>query len=307
MSCRLPNLFIIGYPKCGTTSLFTYLAAHPDFCGSSKKEPSHFFYHRFDTSKYDMNFYKSYFARCGTERFVFEASVTHVRGGRPHALFLKETFEEPKIIVLLREPTERLYSYYHLCRDNGYIATTMSFEEFLQEGERRRSAGGPLPEGIWRSYATRYDDHLFDWMDVFGDDMFIGFFEQLKVAPGRLCDAICDWLDVARLTAFEVGFEVENRTINPRSTQLHRVARSFNSAMEPVFRRHLPLKRRLRSAYRAANARRGGPGRPTPDQQRRLDAMFAPSNARVAAELRRRRPELDLPDWLGGSATAKAG
>jgi len=33
-----PNLVIAGAPKSGTSSLFFWLAAHPEVCGSQKKE-----------------------------------------------------------------------------------------------------------------------------------------------------------------------------------------------------------------------------------------------------------------------------
>ena len=39
---RLPNLVIAGVPKAGTTSLFNYLAQHPDICPSDVKETRYF-------------------------------------------------------------------------------------------------------------------------------------------------------------------------------------------------------------------------------------------------------------------------
>jgi len=39
---RMPNLFLIGAGKCGTTSLHAYLSAHPNIAGSKEKEPSFF-------------------------------------------------------------------------------------------------------------------------------------------------------------------------------------------------------------------------------------------------------------------------
>ena len=38
MKQNLPNLIIAGAHKAATTSLYTYLAAHPDIYGSGKKE-----------------------------------------------------------------------------------------------------------------------------------------------------------------------------------------------------------------------------------------------------------------------------
>ena len=298
MAPRHPNLFIIGFPKCGTTSVFTYLSTHPACCGSWKKEPTYFYQKGFNSYDYNLSLYLRYFEHCQNEQYVLEASVTHARGGKAHAEFLKHTFNNPKIIVMVREPTRRLYSYYCLCRDQGYISSSMTFEDFIREGEKRRQDEKRLPESVWRGYAMRYQDHLFEWMDVFGDNVFIGFFENLRSVPSVFCDEVCEWLGIAPLSQFNVAYEVENKTIAPRNFAFHRLARSVNRAAEPVLRQNLELKRYVRRLYQKANARREGPRGPTPDQQRRLDAMFAGANVTLHDEIRRRRPDLVLPAWL---------
>ena len=40
----LPNFFIVGAPKAGTTSLYHYLESHPDIFMSPIKEPNFFSY-----------------------------------------------------------------------------------------------------------------------------------------------------------------------------------------------------------------------------------------------------------------------
>jgi hypothetical protein len=39
---KTPNFFILGAPKCGTTSLAAWLAAHPAVYMSPLKEPAYF-------------------------------------------------------------------------------------------------------------------------------------------------------------------------------------------------------------------------------------------------------------------------
>ena len=41
-SIRKPNFFIVGAPKCGTTSLQYYLQQHPDIFMSNYNEPHYF-------------------------------------------------------------------------------------------------------------------------------------------------------------------------------------------------------------------------------------------------------------------------
>jgi hypothetical protein len=42
MTPRRPDLFVIGGPKCGTTSLGRYLAGHPDIFFYTEREPNRF-------------------------------------------------------------------------------------------------------------------------------------------------------------------------------------------------------------------------------------------------------------------------
>jgi Sulfotransferase family len=39
---RLPNFFIVGAPKTGTTSLYLYLDQHPEIYMAAIKEPNYF-------------------------------------------------------------------------------------------------------------------------------------------------------------------------------------------------------------------------------------------------------------------------
>ena len=39
---NLPNIFILGCQKGGSSSLFEFMKLHPQLCGSRKKEPQYF-------------------------------------------------------------------------------------------------------------------------------------------------------------------------------------------------------------------------------------------------------------------------
>jgi len=310
---KLPNLFIIGYPKCGTTSLFAYLTKHPGFCGSCVKEPNFFSKREFKREAYDLFKYSEYFAHCEGQRFRFEGSVSNIYGGRDLAIYLKETCAEARAIVMLRDPVRRLYSFYRSRREQNIIDPGMTFDAFIDEGERRIASGRAetadesirLAPYLWRGYASRYTTELFVWLDVFGDDLFIGFTEDLKKDPADLCDRICAWLGAAPLSEFSGDYRIENVTIAPKNYAMHRWARRLNKDWEAVLRRQPWLKRSLRRVYGTVNVRAAQDGGPTPAQIERLEQLLAPSKARLREELRRRRPDLRLPAWLAESAEQK--
>ena len=77
---RPPNLFLVGAPKCGTTSLWTWLGQHPDIYMSPEKEPS-FFSRSLDDpqQRWRSDEYDDLFRGARDERWVGEATVSYLR------------------------------------------------------------------------------------------------------------------------------------------------------------------------------------------------------------------------------------
>lgn len=109
---RKPNFFIIGAPKCGTTSLAAYLADHPNVYMSPIKEP-HFFntdmrWH--DINVPDKSAYMRLFSDATSAHLaVGEASTTYLfsRQAVPNIL---EFNSESKFIVMIRNPVDLAYA-----------------------------------------------------------------------------------------------------------------------------------------------------------------------------------------------------
>jgi len=105
VSLRNPNFFILGAPKCGTTSLATWLGEHPRIFMSSYKEP-HFF-NTDDKRVVDtIEYYQSFFRGAGPDHLgVGEASVWYLSSARAvHGILSYEP--EARFIVMLRNPVE---------------------------------------------------------------------------------------------------------------------------------------------------------------------------------------------------------
>jgi hypothetical protein len=109
-SDSLPNVFIIGAAKCGTTSLHHYLDQHPDISMSRVKEPAVFSDGRWVTRSEG---YDGLFPDPGA-RYRGESSTSYSRypfegdaAARIHA-----AVPDAKLIYLVRDPTERAVSDY---------------------------------------------------------------------------------------------------------------------------------------------------------------------------------------------------
>ncbi len=66
---KLANLIIAGVNKAGTTSLFYYLSAHPEICGSKDKETCYFLPLLYDQQVAPISEYEKQFSHCESERY----------------------------------------------------------------------------------------------------------------------------------------------------------------------------------------------------------------------------------------------
>lgn len=105
------DFMIIGAQKCGTTSLASQLAAHPQVCFCKEKEPGYF--HKTEAWKEGLEQYHSLYQPlpgqiCGEAStfytFFPEFRETHNR--------LFEYNPDLKLIYVMRQPVERIISHY---------------------------------------------------------------------------------------------------------------------------------------------------------------------------------------------------
>ena len=107
-----PNFFIIGAPKCGTSSLAAWLGAHPEACMSRPKEP-HFFYPREKSEYPSVRDYEACFAHAGPgETAIGEASTNTMYSSEAIGRIL-DYAPEAKFILCLRNPVEMALSLHN--------------------------------------------------------------------------------------------------------------------------------------------------------------------------------------------------
>ena len=128
---KKPDVFIVGAPKCGTSAMDQYLAAHPEIYMAKKEMHAFGSDLRFGPQFYrrDQEAYLAEFATRNGERRAGEASVWYLFSTQA-AAEIHAFNPEARIIIMLREPAEMLYSLYYQFRFDGneHLPT---FEEAL--------------------------------------------------------------------------------------------------------------------------------------------------------------------------------
>jgi len=176
---------IIGAMKCGTTSLFSYLAQHPQISPCNVKEPRFFSNdHRWAEG---FEWYQNLWNwEPTTHTIALEASVDYTRiPARPNAAERISTLKDQatfKFIYILRNPIERIESHYTHGQALGWTETQK-----------------PLSEGVNTHLieVSQYARQIEEYYKRFSTDSILLLnFENLKTNPHSLLRGVCQFLDI---------------------------------------------------------------------------------------------------------------
>ena len=284
---RLPNLFIAGAAKAATTSLFSYLGQHPEICASDVKELRYFSPLRYGLDVGPLATYASHFSHCEGRRYALEATPGYFAGGRRVADAIETTCPGSRIVVSLRSPADRCWSWYRFVQSRLRIPEDMDFDTYLDRCEELHRAGvdGSIENQPFMGLLGGcYADSMGPWMEIFGSRLRVMFFEDLVTDPRTAVRQLYEWLGLDDARVASISLEVDNKTRVYRNKTLQRVAVTANRRSERFFRRHTWLKRQMRSGYFLLNS--AGPSGAMPASARaRLDTFYAPYNQRLAEQL----------------------
>jgi hypothetical protein len=300
---KKPDFFIVGAPKCGTTAMDCYLAAHPDIY-MARKEMHHF--------GEDLRFGPHFYRRDRTEYLKeFEAASSQVRLGESSVWYLfsetaaaeLEAFNpDARVIIMLREPVEMIHSLYYTFRwDNNEVLTT--FEEALAaENDRRKGRrlgrATYLAQGLVYGDVVRFAPQVERYFKIFGRDrVHVILYDDFKKDVSGEYRKTLEFLEV------EASFAPQNfKTVNDNKYARFGAVRSLMS--DPMLRsavlslRHLVPRfvfaamQETDAAIRKFNSSVGNRPPLKPETRLQLARRFAPEVERLGALLGR-----DLTHW----------
>ncbi len=251
----LPNFLIAGSAKCGTSSLHSYLAQHPEIFMSKKKEP------RFLSSQ-GMSFplngpldyrvekwivknfsdYINLFKDAGNHKIVGESSADTLYFYQKTIPVIKKYLGNPKIVIVLRNPVKRSFSaYQHLVRD---AREPLSFEEALQQEAERVKNNWEL---IYHYRAVSfYSEPVKAFLENFSNVKVV-LNEDLAKDPHRVLAEVFEFLGVDKTFTVMDSSTKHNMSGKPRSRWLHEFlfeGHPLRNFLRPVIRFFIPSKQR---------------------------------------------------------------
>lgn len=170
----LPTFIIIGAQRGGTTSMYNYLAQHPQIRTPHAKELHYFslYYRR------SLDWYRGNFPSLAPGEVSFEATPLYLFDERVPPRVAAD-LPETKFMVLLRNPVSRAYSQYQHNRKHGI--EPLSFEDAIAAEPERLAHGSQTDTYFSRrmrrlyGYLERgqYAVQLRRWFDVIDPSRFL--------------------------------------------------------------------------------------------------------------------------------------
>lgn len=199
---KKPNFFIIGAPKCGTTSLAVWLSEHPQIYFSPRKEP-HYFNQDGLTTTHNLQEYEALFANAQQEHIAVGEGSTHYLYSQVAVPKILDYNPDSRFIVCLRNPVEMAPALHSECIWQGE-ETVESFQHAWHlQPERRLGKQIPLtvkedPERLQYGAYCRLGEQLERlYRNVAKEQALPILLDDLRENPKQEYQKILDFLGIA--------------------------------------------------------------------------------------------------------------
>jgi len=217
--------FIVGAPRCGTTTLASFLQQHPGVCFSAVKEP-HFFSNDQVAAlsgdellkAVDEEYWERFYGHCkGRPELYAEGSVTYLYVPERMAPILK-LWPKAKFVIALRDPLSMLPSLHARLLVTGDETIRDFPTAWAKIGDRAR--GKSVPKRAIDPRWLRYD-----WAGMLGHNVerflaavgrercHIVLFDDLVADPEGTYRRMCQFLDIEPWAATDFGAQRVNKAI----------------------------------------------------------------------------------------------
>lgn len=200
---NLPDFLIIGAIRCGTTGFYETLIQHPSIYEPIKKELK--FFNRDKDYEKGISYYSRHFNKCQNSQICGESTPQYFH----HEKVTKRIYKHlpnTKIIILMRNPINRLYSFYYLYKrtcEKRKIKAVVPFNKFLKKKW--------IPKTKKHTDAGDYIYHLKRWNEYYPlKDMHIVKSEDFFTNPQETINKTYEFLNLR-------NFEI--KPINPNKSK----------------------------------------------------------------------------------------
>jgi Sulfotransferase family len=223
---KIPDFWIVGNPKSGTTALHQMLRTHPDIYMPELKEPRFFareLYPRMRSKRHpnSMEQYLALFAQARPDQRAGEASPSYLRS-RMAAQRIAELEPRARIIAILREPADFLRSMHlELLKDHNEIEKDL--RKAIAREQRLRDS---KPVLSYSDERVEYTAQVRRYHEAFGEDqVLVLIYDDYRADAEGTVRRVLRFLDVDE--TLPIARSEANRSVAVRSPRAYEMMRSL--------------------------------------------------------------------------------
>jgi hypothetical protein len=286
---RMPDFFVVGNPKSGTTALYEMLRRHPQIYMPELKETRFFareLHPNLEESSehpHSLDEYLSLFAGARPEQRTGEASPSYLRS-HAAAARIGELQPAARIIAILREPASFVRSLHmELLRDHVEtekdLATAIALEDAGREGDELGAHAGRRRFG-YADERVHYVEQLRRYHAVFPpEQVLVLIYDDFRADNEGTVRRVLRFLEVDDTLPLEVTDA--NASVRVRSPRMYELVRSLYLGRGPLAR----AMKAVVKTFTTQQLRREGLGAL---RRRVLYGRPRPADEQLMLELRRR-------------------
>ena len=261
-------LIIGGTTKAATTSLYYYLADHPQVSASTLKETRFFLDLDYPVPPLAAKWtdgiekYEEFFIEKKRQNSLhLEATAEYLySAGTPQRI--KESLPDAKMVFLLREPVSRVISWYKYAKQRANIPPEMTLDRYIEKqlqsnhfqlAKQQRitldqNQDKSIPPSFFLSALEHgcYSGYLRSYFDILGrDNVYVAFYEELCQKPKFVLEEICSFARINPDFYSDYTFQVFNRSETMKNATLHGAYGSLRTSIRK-YTHNLPIHYWLR-------------------------------------------------------------
>lgn len=237
-----PNLILLGVQKAGTTSLYYWMAQHPDIFGSLAIKDIPIFVEK-QKRKMRLHEFKEYVCKNRkNEKIVFHGWVHYINSFDEFKTEFPNDISNAKYILVLRDPIDRMISNFKYSLSHDKEEKSSIIDAIQHEQENRNSFS--FEKKGYCSYIRNSlyaDDIAYIKNNVEKENLLILWFEDLANTPQETANKVFNFLG---LRPYDVNFNKQNETRELKHIKMFRLLKLIIKLIPPNLKQMVPFTMR---------------------------------------------------------------
>ncbi len=256
MGVRRLDFMCVGFAKSGTTTLYHVLSQHPQIYLSKIKEPV-FWNDETALQRGKLWYLSRYYKEALSSQITGEINPQITNLGM-HELIIKKVLKKNgKIVFIMRNPIERLYSHFFMDllwgsfhkihSDDELVNYDRIFDKFVDQAFEKFCTG--IGDDVYKIDEFAFGNYVY-YLDVYSklfgkENVFVLIFEEFIQNIQSSCRELFDFLNIDKDVNLDFQIKSNEGNYLPRNIMCMMVNGTWNDKVWPFICRNFDINQKI--------------------------------------------------------------